>query len=270
MEYTQTYLEFAHQLADATGEIARHYFRQAPSMDFKSAHDPVTKADLAIEAMLRELITKHYPDHGIQGEEYANRAPNSRYSWILDPIDGTRAFACGKPSFTTLIALWEDDKPVLGIIDQPITKERWVGLQGQKTLLNQQICIASPLPLLAQARLNCTTPDMFVTEPSRQLFNLIKDQAGITAYGGDAYAYGLLAAGQIDIIVEADLKFYDVAALIPIIEGAGGIITDWQGNKITPHFNGQCIACANAILWQQVMKILRDSSLGTVFPKSRQ
>lgn len=237
------FVVIANKLADIAGEIARSYFRNNVGLSFKTGQSPVTQADLAIEQALRDYLRQTVPEHAILGEEYGWQPTESTYTWVIDPIDGTASFACGKPTFCTLIALLQQTKPVLGLIDQPITQERWLGVQGLPTTLNGKPCTARADDKTHPLRLSCTTPEMFTSDQQRQIFSQVRKQASVVSYGGDGYAYGLLAAGHIDVIMEADLQFYDVAALIPIIEGAGGKISDWQGENLdVDHFNGFVLA----------------------------
>jgi histidinol phosphatase-like enzyme (inositol monophosphatase family) len=255
-------LKIAHTLADTAGTIARTYFRKNPQTTMKestlktgalnnekSPKSPVTEADLAIETALRAYLREHLPTHGILGEEYGLTEAKSEYLWVIDPIDGTTSFTCGKPTFCTLIACLKNDKPLLGIIDQPITHDRWVGVRGQTTTWNGQPCLVKDDATPAEdapnlIRFSCTTPEMFKTPAQQKTFAALRARASVMSYGGDAYAYGLLAGGHIDVILEADLQYYDVAALIPIIEGAGGSITDWQGRPLEREgFLGEVLAC---------------------------
>lgn len=258
------YRILADALAERSGEIARQYFRKSTTAaTLKADHSPVTQADLAIETELRERIRAQYPQHRIIGEEAGDAGGDSRYCWILDPIDGTRAFACGKPSFTTLIGLLDDGEPVLGIIDQPITGERWVACRGEGGWLATG---TEPLPLatsanadMSMARLATTSPYLF-TQTQYERFEVLRRATAIHSYGGDAYQYGLLAAGHIDIVVEAGLKPYDILPLLPVLQEAGAAISDWQGNPLIPMDpgSGECevLATANASLHGQVLALL--------------
>ena len=196
-----------------------------------------------------------YPNHGILGEEYGIKNESSDYLWVIDPIDGTTSFSCGKPTFCTLIALLYKNEPVLGIVDQPINKERWVGEFGKMTQFNNRPCFNDPRDI-SLLRLNCTTPMMF-SKKQRKIFEFIQTLADISCFGGDAYAYGLMASGYIEIIMESDLKFYDVAALIPIIKGAGGIITDWCGAEIyKENFNGTVLAAQTPEIHRKIISMI--------------
>jgi len=245
------------KMAGIAAQISQHYFRQAITINTKAGNSPVTLADCEIERTLREWLHNHYPEHGIIGEEFANKQSNSEYTWVIDPIDGTVAFTTGKPVFSTLIALLKNNQPIIGIIDQAVIAERFSGVSGESACLNGQVIKSSSQTELSHARLNATTPYMFTTEAENEAFARLKDQVKLTAWGGDAYAYGLLAAGHIDIIMEAQLQYYDVAALIPIIQMSGGVITDWQGNDLlSNNFKGQCLASANPKLHEVVLKII--------------
>ncbi len=246
-------------LADSAAKISLKYFRQKFAIDRKSNSTPVTIADREIELHLRKLINQKFPEHQIVGEEFANQQSNSKYCWVIDPIDGTVAFSTGKPTFTTLIALLEDGVPFASVIDQPFLNERLIGINNQATKLNNGVVVSNQeIADIQNIRLNATTPYMFKTIEEQSKFAKLQKQVKLTSFGGDAYAFGLLARGHIDVIMEADLQYYDVAALIPIIEGAGGIISDWSGNKITQQFNGQCLASANIKLHEKVLELINS------------
>lgn len=254
------FLQFANFLADEAAIISRKYFRQPLIIDNKSNNTPVTLADREIELRLRQLIKEHYPEHGIIGEEFANQTAQAPYTWVLDPIDGTVAFSCGKPTFTTLIALLANNQPLLSVIDQSISHERFSGVVNQYSTVNGNKINTSNTTKLSDVRLNATTPYMFKTAAEWQSFERVKQQVKLASFGGDAYSFALLAAGHIDVIVEADLQYYDVAALVPLITAAGGVISDWQGRELTAEFNGQCLACANIVLQQQVLEVLNGGN----------
>lgn len=249
---------FANYLADEAAKISRAYFRNLATIESKENLTPVTIADREIELRLRQLIKDAYPEHAIIGEEFANQDSNSQYCWVLDPIDGTVAFSTGKPTFTTLVALLKNDVPLLSIIDQPIIAERFSALSGDVAHLNNVKIATSQTLQLKDVRLNATTPYMFITDYEKQAFEKVRKSVRLTSFGGDAYAFGLLASGNIDVIVEADLQYYDVAALVPIITAAGGVISDWHGNSLTKNFNGQCLASANRELHQQIISLINS------------
>jgi inositol-phosphate phosphatase/L-galactose 1-phosphate phosphatase/histidinol-phosphatase len=254
----EDFLEFANYLADTSGIIAKKYFRQNIKIDIKGeiSSPAVTKADLEIEKTFRNEIAKKFPEHNILGEEFDKTTNNSKYTWVIDPIDGTTAFICGKPLFTTLISLFEDGESILGIVDEPISNERWCGAKGKQTTLNNIPCFTNKNPDLKALRLNCTTPFMF-SESEYKKYELVAKISKIKSFGGDAYAYALLSSGFIEIVLESDLKIYDVAPLIPIIKGAGGIITDWQNQEINlKDFNGTALASCNKEIHKMVLNTI--------------
>lgn len=225
------FLDIANQLADAAGEIIRGYYRQPIPIDHKSDASPVTKADREAEQAMRRFIKARFPEHGVIGEEYGNENENAEYVWVLDPIDGTASFIAGRPIFVTLIALLHRGRPVLGVIDQPITGERWSGAAGMPATLNGKDINVRNCVEIQDAVVATTSPELFSSEGSA-FFQSICKKARRTVYGGDGYNYALFASGHLDLIVEEGLKAHDVMALIPVIEGAGGVITDWQGAPI--------------------------------------
>ncbi len=237
-------LFFAHRLADAAAEVLRHYFRVPISVEAKADASPVTQADREAEAAMRALIMREYPAHGIYGEEGEHLNPHAALQWVLDPIDGTRSFIAGYVNFTTLISLTEHGVPILGIIDQPILRERWVGIKGEPSTFNGLPTRTSPLPSLDKATLATTSLDYFTSE-QRISFENTRAHAASTLYGGDAYAYAMLASGHIGCVVDAGLKSYDFCALAPVITGAGGIITDWSGKALTLDAKGDVAAASN-------------------------
>lgn len=247
-------LRFANQLADAARPIAREYFRQPLRVESKADLSPVTVADRAIETELRQLIEGRYPGHGIVGEEFSAR-PGNHLTWVLDPIDGTRSFITGMPLFGTLIALLQEGRPILGLIDFPALSERWTGLSGQPTRHLGNVVRTSAVQDLADASCYSTSPDMFRGEDTEK-FSQLSGRVGMRRFGGDCYAYALLASGHCELVVEAGLQPYDFLSLVPVIEGAGGRISDWQGRPLTMESDGRVVAGANDSLWTQALAIL--------------
>lgn len=260
MTISDPYIEIVLQLADIAGDIARHYFGKPPLVEHKADQSPVTAADKEIEAALRAHLERACPSHGIFGEEHGRLRPQAEYQWVIDPIDGTKAFIAGQATFTTLIALVKNNRPVLGIIDQPIKRERWVGAYGQQTCLNKKPVEVSACRDLSQARI-ATTSSAYFTAQEAVLFAAISKQASQTTLGGDAYAYAKLASGEFDVVIDASLKPYDFCALPPVIEGAGGIITDWRGNAITQESQGQVVACSSRALHEALITLLRPAAI---------
>jgi len=275
----QTYLDFAAVLAQAASEITLPHFRTGGAVTHKTAQarkamfNPVTEADRAAEARMRELIENQFPTHAIIGEEYGAKPPNetdktdkqtASLEWVLDPIDGTAAFITGSPLWGTLIALSADGKPILGLFDQPFTGERIIGAVGQDTIWTRHIAPnapsntseqktlrTSPCSDLAEAKLATTSPAFFEGQAGEAEMAKASRAARLIRYGGDCYNYMMLAAGHIDAVIERDLKLWDVQALIPIIEGAGGVISDWQGGHAAQ--SGEIIASSNATLHEQLL-----------------
>lgn len=236
-------IDLAGRLADAAGAVVRRHFRTPLAVDDKPDMSPVTIADREAEAAVRALLAEEQPGHGIVGEEHGASNADAEYVWVIDPIDGTKAFITGRPLFGTLIALLHRGRPVLGLIDQPVIGDRWTGALGRPTLLNGAVALTRPCPGLAPAVLSTTSPDLFGDEFAR--FRRLADAVKLTTYGGDCYGYGLLAAGFIDIVAEVGLKLHDFAALVPIVEGAGGVITDWSGRGLHAGSDGRVLAAGD-------------------------
>lgn len=242
-------------LADAAGEVIRPHFRSRIAIETKVDASPVTLADQAAETTIRTLLAQHRPHDGVIGEEHADTNATARRLWVIDPIDGTRAFITGRPLFGTLIALLVDGTPELGIIDQCIIHDRWIGARGHPTTLNGQPVTTRPCPRLAHARIGTTSPHAFNTA-DLAAFTRVQQASLDTLYGGDCHNYGLVAAGHLDAVVEASLKLHDWAALVPIIEGAGGQITDWQGHPLTQTSDGRVIAVGDPALTPEIVALL--------------
>jgi len=248
-------LAFAAELADAAGAIVRPYFRTALAVDDKADESPVTIADRQAEAALRRLIEARFPQHGIIGEEHGSLRTDAELVWVLDPIDGTKSFISGVPLFGTLIALTERGTPILGVIDQPISGERWVGARGHPSTLDGKPIRTRACGDLAAATLFSTSPDMFAPADAPN-YQRLRSRVKLARFGGDCYAYGLLAAGFIDLVVEAGLKPYDYCALAPIIEGAGGRMTDWEGRPLDIRSGSRVVAAGDPALGEQARKLL--------------
>ena len=252
MDGSDAYLALAADLADAAGEAIRPYFRVPLAVDDKPDLSPVTAADRAAEAAMRRLIAARFPDHGIIGEEFGPEREDAEFVWVLDPIDGTKSFISGVPLFGTLIALARHRRPVLGIIDQPISRERWIGASGSPTTLNGKPIRCRPCPGLAAATVFSTAPDMFKGADSAAYARVAR-AAKLVRYGADCYAYGLLALGFIDVVIEASLKPYDFSALIPVVEGAGGIVSDWQGAPLGLGSDGRVLFAGDRRTHQEAL-----------------
>ena len=251
----QEFSELANRLADEAGDIVRKYYRKPFETVSKDDQSPVTIADKSIELRLREIIEEARPEDGIFGEEFGIKESQNGYTWVIDPIDGTKSFVIGRPTFGTLIALCKDDKPVLGIIDQAISNERWFGISGEQTLFNGAPVKTRSCLKIKEACIASTTPAMF--EHTSPVYENFERETKMMAWGGDCYMYGLLASGFMDICVEASLSPYDFAALVPVVEGAGGYISDWDGAPLTLKSDGRVIALGDAALWDEAQKLLR-------------
>lgn len=249
----------AHRLADQAAQAILPHFRTGCAVDHKqgSSFDPVTEADRAAETVLRAAIQAAYPTHGIIGEEFGSQNPEAEYCWVLDPIDGTRAFIVGQPLWGSLIGLLRDGEPLLGMMDQPFTGERFWSSEdeslyrrGEKTVpMRTRACAG-----LQEAMLAASTPDMF--DPANELprFEALTRSVRMRRFGGDCYNYCLLALGQLDLVAEAGLKNHDILPLIPIITRAGGIVTDWDGGACRS--GGQILAAGDARLHDAALEAL--------------
>lgn len=252
---TEDDIRLAERLADAAGDAIRPFFRARFERETKADASPVTEADRAAEAAMRAIINAERPGDGIIGEEYGREREDAARVWVLDPIDGTRAFVAGRPLFGTLIALVEEDRPVLGVIDQPIARDRWLGAAGRVTTLNGVAARTRTCSKLGNAHIGTTSPAAFPAS-DLALFQRVGAAAGDILWGGDCHNYGLCASGHLDAVIESGLKLYDFAALIPVVEGAGGKMTDWQGRPLDAHSPGQVIAAGDPALIEQIAALL--------------
>ncbi|TCV94767.1 histidinol phosphatase-like enzyme (inositol monophosphatase family) [Luteibacter rhizovicinus] len=250
---------FARGIVDTARELSMPHFRGAIDVSLKDDASPVTAVDRMVEAMVRERIQASYPEHGVLGEEYGALRTDAEYVWSIDPIDGTRSFISGWPLWGTLLALLRNGEPVIGLIDMPVLGERWIGRAGQFSTFNGVRCQTSACTRLSDATLYATTPDMFTAEES-VVFERVSRAARTRRFGGDCYSYALLAAGHIDAVIEADLKPYDYLALAPVIEAAGGVITDWQGRRLGLNSGGQVIAAASAELHREIVETIQQGA----------
>jgi histidinol phosphatase-like enzyme (inositol monophosphatase family) len=263
MPVTQSDIDLAHRLADAAGTVIRGYFRRPAGLEIKDDRSPVTLADREAEAAMRRLIEAERSGDGIVGEEYGVREGVTGRRWVLDPIDGTHSFTAGRAIFGTLIALVENDWPVLGVIDQPVQRERWIGVAGRGTTFNGAPVRTRTCAQLEGAVMATTSPHYFGEDAALRYLALTAATSGghtrmTPIYGGDCYNYGLLASGQIDLVCESGLKLHDFAALVPIVEGAGGRMCDWNGEPLTAESQGHVLAIGDPARVDDVLEALHS------------
>ncbi len=256
----QAFLDFALRLVEDAGELALKYFRLPISVDDKpgkKGFDPVTAADREIEAFIRDAIIKKFPDHAVVGEEHRDREGAGRFKWVIDPIDGTKSFITGTPMWGVLLGLMEGANCRLGLMRQPYLGETYVGSGAGAFFLKgstKQPLSARDTGELARAILYCTHPSIFISAADLESFQSVAERCRLMRYGGDCYAYCLLAHGFIDLVIEGGLQAYDIIPLIPIIEAAGGVVTDWRGEP--PLNGGNVIAACNSRLHEQALTVL--------------
>ena len=258
MQGTAAYSDLAGRIADASGDVIRRHFRKLSEVLDKADASPVTIADQEAEAVMRALLEAECPDHGILGEEGEHVRSEADHLWILDPIDGTKNFVCGSYQFGTLICLLTDGVPVLGIIDQPVLGERWLGVAGETTTLNGQPIQTRDCTDLADAWMYSTNPAMFKGADERA-FRSLAGFVKHALFGTDCIGFGLLAAGHTDIICEADMSPWDYMALIPVVEGAGGVISDWSGDPLNLTSNGTVLATGDRRVHAMAINALADN-----------
>jgi histidinol phosphatase-like enzyme (inositol monophosphatase family) len=249
---------FIGRLATASGETILPFFRTSLGIDNKGAHDfdPVTEADRAAEAVMRRMIQANFPQHGIVGEEFGNEREDAEYVWVLDPIDGTKSFISGFPTWGTLIALMHKKTPVFGMMHQPYIGERFSGDSGSAHYsgsAGERRLAVRRCTSLKEATLLTTSP-LLMNEADRARFGSVAQTVRLTRYGGDCYSYCMLAGGHLDLVIETELKPYDIAALIPIVTGAGGVVTTWEGKPAQD--GGRIVAAGDSRIHEAALKLL--------------
>lgn len=247
-------VDFAEFMADEVRKKTKPRFRGEFDVEQKPDDSPVTIADKEAEEEIRKLIAMNYPEHGVFGEEFDDKNLDAEYVWVIDPIDGTKSFIAGRPIFGTLIALLQNGEPLLGLIDQPILEERWFAHSGESKF-NLQDIRTRKCEKLEDAFFACTSLAMFNTEETERV-DKIRSTCKQQIWGGDCYNYGLLAMGNLDVIIESDMKPFDYMALVPIIKNAGGEITDWKGGELNLNSNGQVLACGDKELHKKIIELL--------------
>ena len=251
----QDTIDLAHKMADASGEIIRARFRQVFDTETKADKTPVTEIDKAVERAVRELVAAHAPEHGVIGEEYPAERPDAEFVWIVDPIDGTKSFICGIPLFGTLIALRHGGDYVLGLVDQPIMGERWIGADGHGASMNGAPIRTRICPKLAEAVVTTSGPDDYAAY-AYEAMRPVHLAGKWVMYGGECYDYGLLAMGFHDVMIDADLHEHDFAAPAALIRNAGGIVSDWQGGPLGPTSSGRILAVGDPALHEQCLNLI--------------
>ena len=250
------FIKLANKCADASGKIIKKYFRKKIKINVKKDNTPYTKADCEAEKIIRELILKKEPSCGFVGEETGAINTHNEYCWVIDPIDGTKSFITGKPTFATLIGLLKNNKPVLGILNQPILNERWIGIANVETKLNNKKVRVRKCKSIKGAKMYATSPMMF-QERNKKIYKNVRAKIGECLFGADCYSHGLMSLGFVDVILEANLKPWDYIASASIISGAGGKITDWNDNDLNLQSDGRILATGDSNIHKQIIKIIQ-------------
>lgn len=254
------HVALAARMADAARAVTLRHFRSGLEVMDKADESPVTIADREAETLLRGLAAEAFPDHGLIGEEHGSDRPDAEFVWVFDPIDGTKRFITGNPLFGTLIALLRGGAPILGVIDMPALGERWIGAAGRQTSVTDRAgtreARVRACAALSEAVLTSTSPDMFKGADA-QAFERVDRAAKLTLYGGDCFNYGSLASGYTDLVIEASLGTYDYVALVPVVEGAGGLITDWTGAPLGLKSDGRVVAAGDRRVHEAALGLLQ-------------
>ena len=254
---TQDLVHVAQLAAKEASEVCLSYFRTSVSIDYKGDESPVTIADRETEQKLRDVISSHFPHHGVFGEEHGLHGLEQDYLWVLDPIDGTKSFITGHPMFGMLISVLHHKTPLLGMVHMPALTETFVGVAGSPSLLNGQPIQVSECQDLGQAHCLIGEADKLLSSRP-DIYEKLERNSRLARFNYDCYSYGQLACGHVDLVLESGLHPYDFCALIPVIEGAGGLITDWEGQPLTLESKGDVLACATAELHQQALKLINQ------------
>ena len=245
-------------LADTARSFIRKFISHKPIIKFKDDGSPVTNYDKELELILRNSIKNEYPQHGILGEELEAKNPNAEFTWLIDPIDGTLAFLTGIPVFTTLISLLHNGSPIIGIIEAPMTKDRWIGRKNQKTIHNEKLVKTSSCKKLSETIMATSSPDYY-TAANIGVLTKLQSSSRQTVYGGSSTAYAQIASGKIDFGIDANFDIHDFLPLVPVIEGAGGHMTDWQGKALSVRSGKEnMLASANSYIHEQVLEKINN------------
>ncbi len=254
------FIALAEQLADAAGRVSLEYFRRTLAVESKQDASPVTVADRTAEQTLRDMVAQAFPDHGIVGEEFGSERADAEYVWVFDPIDGTKAFITGNPQFGNLIALMRDNQPILGVINMPAQGDRWVGALGHPTTFSdargRHACHVRPCASMAEGIFRTISPQLF--KGREALHQTIQDRMHLALYGGDCFSYGQVASGWVDLVIEAGLGVYDYMALVPVVQGAGGVMSDWQGRPLGLGSDGRVVAAGDRRVQAEALALLAE------------
>jgi myo-inositol-1(or 4)-monophosphatase len=249
-------VRFASSVADEARQTSLRYFRAGPELSIKADGSPVTVADRETERVIRELLSRSYPRHAILGEEHGWTASDQPYTWVVDPIDGTKSYLAGVPTFGMLLALLYDGAPLLGIVDIPALDERWCGVVGQPTTMNGQPVKTSSCTAVAQAVLTIISPDKLEGD-ERPAVERLGRMARVRRYSSDGYSHPLLASGYLDMVVAVGQGPFDYLSVVPVVEGAGGCITDWGGKPLGLDSDGRILVTATPALHREALRILQ-------------
>ena len=252
-------MQFASGVADTARRTSLRYFRAAPELLIKADGSPVTVADRETERVIRDLLSRSYPQHAVMGEEHGWTPSDQPYTWVVDPIDGTKSYLAGAPTYGTLLALLFDGAPVLGIIDIPALDERWRGVVGQPTTMNGRPAKTRACAALGQAVLTIISPDKLEGD-ERPAVDALSRMACVRRYSSDGYSHALLASGYVDMVVAVGQQPFDYLAVVPVVEGAGGCISDWAGKRLGLDSNGRILVTATAELHRQALNVLRATT----------
>ena len=250
------YLKIANECAEASGKILKKYFRTKVKIETKSDNSPVTRADKESEKKIRDIIIKKAPECGFYGEETGKFNTNNEYVWVVDPLDGTKGFITGKPLFCTLIGLMKNNKPYIGIINQPILNERWQGIANKESRFNNSKIRTRKCKKLRGLRMYATSPMMFGGK-NQKVYKSVRSKIGETLFGADSFAHGLLSSGLVDVLLEANLKPYDFIASAAVVSGAGGKFSDWNGNDLNLDSDGRILATGDPKIHKQLLKVIQ-------------
>ena len=258
VELLPEFVQFAHSVADAARRPSLQYFRAGPELHIKADGSPVTVADRETECVIRDLLSRSYPQHAVVGEEHGWTPSDQPYTWVVDPIDGTKSFLAGAPTFGMLLALLYDGAPVLGIIDIPALDERWCGVAGQAASMNGRPAKTGSCTAVEQAVLTIISPDK-LEGGERPAVDALSCVARVRRYSSDGYSHALLASGYVDMVVAVGQQPFDYLAVVPVVEGAGGCISDWAGKPLGLDSDGRILVTATPELHREALSVLRTN-----------